>query len=119
MIDERWYYLYKNITKFFSKKCLTLPDISGIIKTVKRGTGVQKKKQILEDTKMKYTVNTVNSVEMDEANNKFYIAMDDGAKFEVNLYRLSDEDVEGLKTVEGYDENPEVFERLMAEAKLR
>ena len=44
MIDERWYYLYKNITKFFSKKCLTLPDISGIIKTVKRGTGVQKKK---------------------------------------------------------------------------
>ena len=90
-----------------------------IIKTVKRGTGVQKKKQILEDTKMKYTVNMVNSVEMDEANNKFYIAMDDGAKFEVNLYKLSDEDVEGLKTVEGYDEKPEVFERLMAEAKLR
>ena len=68
---------------------------------------------------MKYTVNTVNSVEMDEANNKFYIAMDDGAKFEVNLYRLSDEDVKGLKTIEGYDESPEVFERLMAEAEER
>ena len=88
-----------------------------IIKTVKRDKESNKKN--LEGTKMKYTVNTVNSVEMDEANNKFYIAMDDGAKFEVNLYRLSDEDVKGLKTIEGYDESPEVFERLMAEAKLR
>ena len=67
----------------------------------------------------KYTVNMVNSVEMDEASNKFYIAMEDGAKFEVNLYRLSDEDIEGLKTVEGYDEDPEVFERLMAGAEER
>lgn len=67
----------------------------------------------------KYTVNMVNSVEMDEANNKFYIAMDDGAKFEVNLYRLSDEDIEGLKTVEGYDEDSGVFERLMEVAEER
>ena len=67
----------------------------------------------------KYTVNMVNSVEMDEASNKFYIAMEDGAKFEVNLYKLSDEDIEGLKTVEGYDEDLEVFERLMAEAEER
>ena len=90
-----------------------------IIKTVKRDKEKQRK-QILEDLKMKkYTVNMVNSVEMDEANNKFYIAMDDGAKFEVNLYRLSDEDIEGLKTVEGYNEDPEVFERLMAEAEER
>lgn len=80
----------------------------------------KQRKEILEDLKMKkYTVNMVNSVEMDEANNKFYIAMDDGAKFEVNLYKLSDEDIEGLKTVEGYDEDPEVFERLMAEAEER
>lgn len=67
----------------------------------------------------KYTVNMVNSVEMDEANNKFYIAMDDGAKFELNLYKLSDEDIEGLKIVEGYDEDPEVFERLMEVAEER
>jgi hypothetical protein len=67
----------------------------------------------------KYTVNMVNSVEMDEASNKFYIAMEDGAKFEVNLYKLSDEDIEGLKTVEGYDEDPEIFERLMKVAEER
>nr|DAN19842.1 MAG TPA: hypothetical protein [Caudoviricetes sp.] len=67
----------------------------------------------------KYTVNMVNSVEMDEASNKFYIAMEDGTKFEVNLYKLSDEDIEGLKTVEGYDEDPEIFERLMKVAEER
>lgn len=67
----------------------------------------------------KYTVNMVNSVEMDEASNKFYIAMEDGAKFEVNLHKLSDEDIEGLKTVEGYDEDPEIFERLMKVAEER
>jgi hypothetical protein len=67
----------------------------------------------------KYTVNMVNSVEMDEASNKFYIAMEDGAKFEVNLYKLSDEGIEGLKTVEGYDEDPEIFERLMKVAEER
>lgn len=67
----------------------------------------------------KCTVNMVNSVEMDEASNKFYIAMEDGAKFEVNLYKLSDEDIEGLKTVEGYDEDPEIFERLMKVAEER
>ena len=67
----------------------------------------------------KYTVNMLNSVEMDEASNKFYIAMEDGAQFEVNLYKLSDEDIEGLKTVEGYDEDPEIFERLMKVAEER
>ena len=98
---------------------LTLHAMRDTIKTVKRDKEKQRK-EILEDKKMKkYTVNMVNSVEMDEANNKFYIAMDDGAKFEVNLYKLSDEDIEGLKTVEGYDEDPEVFERLMAEAEER
>ena len=61
----------------------------------------------------------VNSVEMDEASKKFYIAMDDGVKFEVNLCKLSDGDIEGLKTVEGYDEDPEVFERLMEVAEER
>nr|DAO71904.1 MAG TPA: hypothetical protein [Caudoviricetes sp.] len=85
-----------------------------IIRTVKRGTGVQKKKQILEDLKMKkYTVNMVNSVEMSEVDNKFYMMMDDRATLVVDMYRLSDEDIEGLKTIEGYDESPEVFERLM------
>ena len=66
-----------------------------------------------------YTVENVVYVEMDEANNKFFIEMDDGAKFDVNLYGISDEDIEGLKTVEGYDEDPEVFERLMEAAEER
>nr|DAU78535.1 MAG TPA: hypothetical protein [Caudoviricetes sp.] len=61
----------------------------------------------------KYTVNMVNSVEMSEVDNKFYMMMDDRVTLVVDMYRLSDEDIEGLKTVEGYDENPEVFERLM------
>lgn len=92
---------------------LTLPDLWGIIKTVKRDKEKQRK-QILEDTKMKkYTVNMVNSVEMSEVDNKFYMMMDDRVTLVVDMYRLSDEDIEGLKTIEGYDENPEVFERLM------
>ena len=99
---------------------MTLPVITGIIKTVKRGTGVQKKKQILEDLKMKkYTVDMVNSVEMNEFDYKFYMEMTDGVKLEVNMYHLSKEDVDGLKNIEGYNENPEVFERLMAEAEER
>ena len=62
---------------------------------------------------MKYTVNTVNSVEMDEIGNKFYMRMDDRVTLVVDMYQLSDEDIEKLKTIEGYDESPEVFERLM------
>jgi len=61
----------------------------------------------------KYTVNMVNSVEMSEADNKFYMMMDDRVTLVVDMYRLSDEDIEGLKTIEGYDESPEVFERLI------
>lgn len=61
----------------------------------------------------KYTVNMVNSVEMSEVDNKFYMMMDDRVTLVVDMYRLSDEDIEGLKTIEGYDESPEVFERLM------
>ena len=84
-----------------------------ILKTVKRGKE-SNKKQILEDTKMKkYTVNMVNSVEMSEVDNKFYMMMDDRVTLVVDMYRLSDEDIEGLKTIEGYDESPEVFKRLM------
>ena len=67
----------------------------------------------------KYTVENVVYVEMDEASHIFFIEMDDGAKFDVNLYGISDEDVEGLKTVEGYDEDPEVFQRLMEVAEER
>ena len=62
---------------------------------------------------MKYTVNSVNTVEMDEVDNKFYMTMDDKVTLVVDMYQLSDEDIEGLKTIEGYDESPEVFERLM------
>ena len=51
----------------------------------------------------KYTVNMVNSVEMSEVDNKFYMMMDDRVTLVVDMYRLSDEDIEGLKTVEGYD----------------
>lgn len=67
----------------------------------------------------KYTVNMVNSVEMNEFDNRFYIAMNDGAKFEVNMCHLSKEDIDGLKNIEGYDENPKVFERLMEVAEER
>lgn len=62
---------------------------------------------------MKYTVNMVNSVEMSEVDNKFYMIMDDRVTLVVDMYQLSDEDVNNLKTIEGYDENPEVFERLL------
>jgi len=62
---------------------------------------------------MKYTVDMVNSVEMSEVDNKFYMMMDDRVTLVVDMYQLSDEDIEGLKTIEGYDESPEVFERLM------
>lgn len=62
---------------------------------------------------MKYTVNSVNTVEMSEVDNKFYMMMDDRVTLVVDMYQLSDEDIEGLKTIEGYDESPEVFERLM------
>ena len=62
---------------------------------------------------MKYTVNSVNTVEMAEVDNKFYMTMDDKVTLVVDMYQLSDEDIEGLKTIEGYDESPEVFERLM------
>ena len=61
----------------------------------------------------KYTVNMVNSVEMSEVDNKFYMMMDDRATLVVDMHRLSDEDIKGLKTIEGYDESPEVFERLI------
>ena len=61
----------------------------------------------------KYTVEMVNSVEMSEVDNKFYMMMDDRVTLVVDMYQLSDEDIEGLKTIEGYDESPEVFERLM------
>ena len=82
-----------------------------IIKTVKRDK--ESNKKILEGTKMKYTVNSVNTVEMSEVDNKFYMMMDDRVTLVVDMYQLSDEDIEGLKTIEGYDESPEVFERLM------
>nr|DAT95155.1 MAG TPA: hypothetical protein [Caudoviricetes sp.] len=62
---------------------------------------------------MKYTVNMVNSVEMSEVDNKFYMMMDDRVTLVVDMYQLSDEDVNNLKTIEGYDENPEVFKRLL------
>ena len=62
---------------------------------------------------MKYTVNMVNSVEMSEVDNKFYMMRDDRVTLVVDMYQLSDEDVNNLKTIEGYDENPEVFKRLL------
>ena len=67
----------------------------------------------------KYTVKSVMSVEMNEFDYRFYIAMNDGTKFEVNMHHLSEEDIEGLKNIEGYDEKPEVFERLMEVAEER
>lgn len=45
--------------------------------------------------------------------------MDDGVKFDVDLYKLSYEDREGLEEIEEYDENEAVFERLMEVAEER
>ena len=88
-----------------------------IIKTVKRDKE-SNKKQILEDLKMKkYTVNMVNSVEMDEFNKLLFLTMDDGKTYRVNCYRISDEDFNGLCNEFDYIDNPEVFERIMLEAK--
>ena len=50
---------------------------------------------------------------MSEVDNKFYMMMDDRVTLVVDMYQLSDEDVNNLKTIEGYDENPEVFKRLL------
>lgn len=61
----------------------------------------------------KYEVSNVNSVGLDEFNHQFYMAMDDGVILVVNLYQLSDDDITGLKSVEGYDERQDVFDRLM------
>lgn len=69
--------------------------------------------------KEKYELYNYTYGEMDLDNHKLFMMMDDGAKFDVNLYGISDEDVEGLKTVEGYDEDPEVFQRLMEVAEER
>lgn len=51
--------------------------------------------------------------ELDLVNNSLFMMMNDGAKFDVSLYELSDADIEGLMTDEDYDMNEEVFKRLM------
>ena len=61
----------------------------------------------------KYSVKEVMSVEMNEVDSIFYMTMNDGVTLKINMYWLSDEDIKGLKNIEGYDESPEVFERLM------
>lgn len=45
--------------------------------------------------------------------------MTDGAKFDVSLYELSDNDVEGLMMDEDYFRYEDVFERLMFFAERR
>ena len=62
---------------------------------------------------MKYNASDVMSMEMYEFDNTLYMIMNDGVQFRVNLYYLSDEDIDGLKTIEDYHEIPEVFDRLM------
>lgn len=61
----------------------------------------------------KYEAGSIRSMEMYEFDNTLYMIMDDGVQFRVNLYYLSDEDIDGLKTIEDYYEIPEVFDRLM------
>ena len=69
--------------------------------------------------KEKYELYNYTYGEMDLDNHKLFMMMDDGAKFDVSLYELSDEDIEGLMTVEDYDMNEDVFERLMEVAEER
>lgn len=51
--------------------------------------------------------------ELDLVNRNLFMEMNDGAKFDVSLNELSDDDVKGLMTDEDYDMNEEVFKRLM------
>ena len=69
--------------------------------------------------KEKYELYNYTYGEMDLDNHKLFMMMDDGAEFDVSLYELSDEDIEGLMTVEDYDMNEDVFERLMEVAVER
>ena len=69
--------------------------------------------------KEKYELYNYTYGEMDLDNHKLFMMMDDGTKFDVSLYELSDEDIEGLMTVEDYDMNEDVFERLMEVAEER
>ncbi len=63
--------------------------------------------------KKKYELHDYTYGEMDLDNHKLFMMMSDGAKFDVSLYELSDDDVEGLMTVEDYDMDEKVFNRLM------
>lgn len=51
--------------------------------------------------------------ELDLDNHKLFMMMSDGVGFDVSLYELSDNDIEGLMTDEDYDKNEEVFKRIM------
>lgn len=51
--------------------------------------------------------------ELDLVKRSLFMEMNDGAKFDVSLNELSDDDVKGLMTDEDYDMNEEVFKRLM------
>ena len=66
-----------------------------------------------ENMKKKYEVCDYVWGEMDLDNHKLFMMMSDGAKFDVSLYELSDDDVEGLMTVEDYDMDEKVFNRRM------
>lgn len=67
----------------------------------------------------KYEVCDYAWSELDLVNRSLFMEMNDGAKFDVSLYELSDDDVKGLMTIEDYDMNEEVFKRLMFFAERR
>ena len=64
----------------------------------------------------KYTVYNYLYGEMDTPSHKMFLLMDDGVKFDVDLYKLSYEDREGLEEIEGYDENEAVFEIMLPQS---
>lgn len=67
----------------------------------------------------KYEVYDCVYGELDLDNSKLFMMMTDGAKFDVSLYELSDDDVEGLMMDEDYFRYEDVFERLMFFAERR
>lgn len=67
----------------------------------------------------KYEVYDCVYGELDLDNRKLFMMMTDGAKFDVSLYELSDNDVEGLMMDDDYFRYEDVFERLMFFAERR
>lgn len=60
-----------------------------------------------------YEMDDVNSIEYDAWNGFYEIDMMNGSSFRVYEKDLSEEDVKGLATIDGYSDREDVFKRMM------